>query len=60
MSKFIAKKYDLLEKNEKNISFFSFLPRKRGRPVVFAGQFLDFLYKKFQKWLHQGLEEAST
>ena len=58
--KFIAKKYDLVEKNEKKKSFFSFLPRKRGRLVVFAGQFLDFLYKKFQKWLHQGLEEAST
>ena len=42
------------------ISFFSFLPRKRGRPLFFAGQFLDILYKKFQKWLHQGLEEAST
>ena len=37
-----------------------FLPRKRDRPLVFAGQFLDIFYEKFQKWLQQGLEEALT
>ena len=42
------------------ISFFSFLPWKRGRQLFFAAQFFSILYKKFQKWLHQGLEEAST
>ena len=58
--KFTTKKIWFDWEKWQKISFFSFLPWKRGRQLFFAGQFFNILYKKFQKWLHQGLEEAST
>ena len=58
--KFTTKKNYLIEKNEKKNHFSHFCLENEADQLSSQANFSIFYKKKFQKWLHQGLEEAST